>query len=284
MISILTLNAALLTVTLFGKPLYSFQGNPTKRFQKLVDFLNNSTYDVVCLQEVSMYWQKQLVNLVKKSYPHVTHYEVVGKVFPAELMILSRTPMTSIHFRYYQFGTSFENAGILKGVLFANIDIEGRKYTLADTHLVSNGFFTAPTTRVVEMVRGHQIKQLESFVGEKMLRDKDRTIIVVGDFNAEPRVSTSNYKQLANGFDDLFVADEQLHGKHDEQYTWMVANNDNFLSRLFCGDGGPYQRLDQFWVPKSQLSDLGKSIRTSVVHNDFSDHYGVELVIGRKSQ
>jgi len=281
MLSILTLNAALLTVTLFGRPLYSFQGNARERFQRLVKFLNTCTHDVICLQEVSMYWQKQLIKLVQHAYPYATHYEVTGKVFPAELMILSRTPMESVHFRYYKFGTSFENVGILKGVLFANIDVSGHKYTLADTHLVANGFFRAPTTKVVEMIRGQQIKQLESIVGEKMLRDRERTIIVVGDFNAEPRASRKNYKQLSSNFDDLFVRDEELHGKHDEQYTWMVANDDNFLAHLFCGDGGPYQRLDQFWVPKSQLVDLGNNFRTAVVHNDFSDHYGVELVIGK---
>lgn len=277
MINIITINVALITLTLFDVPIFSFEAHPAKRYKELVDFLSESTADVVTLQEISHHWSKKLTKELREVYPYSTKYNT-RKLISTEMLILSKYPLSDCSFEPFTLDTKLELTVLQKGMLSCVVQMPLREYTILSTHLVALGLSESPTSKYVEMVRSKQIEQLIQHSGKIVKEHPEQLLIVTGDFNAGPEASDVNYESLLEYFIDTFTWDESIHGKNKIQYTWLPGFDDNMAAKRIFKQS-PAERIDMIFIPKSQQHLITVAPETEIVGDDFSDHAVVESII-----
>lgn len=275
MLSLLTLNAALITVTIFGIPVYSVQKNSKKRFLDLIQMLRTADHDVVLLQEVSSYYIDRLVAALTDIYPSYCSYKSGNVIVRSEMIILSKYPLADNSYQEFSDATIAELLTVNKGVLSARIEKDQRYYTIINTHLLVMGLFFKPISTYVERIRARQIAQLIQYV-KNIQAERTDIVIIGGDFNTGPDASVENYNLLKKYFTDLFARDEQLHGADAIQYTWEPANP---LSQKLFNTSEP-ERIDTFFTPTNMVDILVSDMSVTIIPNTLSDHAGVEAVVG----
>lgn len=277
MIHIITINVALITLTVFGVPIFSFEANAPKRYQELLDFLLEGTHDVVTLQEISPYWSRKLIKNLENIYPHFATY-TTEKLISTEMLILSKHPITDCSFIPFTFDTRLELMVLEKGMLSCTVQSKEKEYIILSTHLVALGLSKSPTSFYVEAIREKQINQLIEHVDASLLNNPNRLLIITGDFNAGPEASNSNYELLLEHFVDIFAWEEKTRGPNKERYTWLPGFNDNIAARKLFKDSPP-QRIDMILIPKRQEHLLSSKDEAGIIVNNFSDHRAVEAKI-----
>jgi endonuclease/exonuclease/phosphatase family metal-dependent hydrolase len=269
----MTINVALITLTVFGVPVFSFEANAPERFKELVNFLLPGEHDIVTLQEISPYWSKKLIKSLSTVYPHFATYST-QKLISTEMLILSKNPITDCTFKPFDFDTKLELMVLEKGMLACTIKSETQEYVVLSTHLVALGLSESPTSPYVETIRGKQINQLTEYANTLVSENPERLLVITGDFNAGPEASNSNYELLLEHFVDLFALDEQENGKNTIRYTWLPGFDDNIAARKVFEESPP-QRIDMIFIPKKQKHLLGIASDVTIVSNSFSDHSAV---------
>ncbi len=276
-ISILTLNAALLQVQIFRIPLFSFSPYASERADRIIENIQSTNTDIVCLQEISGNYVKKIIEGLRDVYPH-SIYEKSYKVFSSDLLILSKYPLHSPQFVPFRDMTWFEKMVINKGILGADIHLGSVVVHIACTHLITNGFPLGATLPAVESIRDREIKEIKKYAEDK------ENMILVGDFNASPEASKGNYDSLLESFEDLFIDSEDAEGKKIVRMTWDPQNP---LVQTSVDRKSPAQRVDAIFVPKTVLGKLMKLLDTHIVFNTelykshdkklipISDHYGI---------
>ncbi len=277
MISILTINVALITVSFFGVPVFSFESGAKDRYKKLVDYLLQNPNDLVTLQEVSPYWSSRLIKDIKSAYPYSAKYST-PKIIPTEMLVLSKHPIKDCTFEKFKINTRLEMTFIQKGMLSCFLEVNDQELVVVTTHLVALGWFENSHESHVEDIRNSQINQIVKNVEYLIEEHPERLVVVTGDFNAGPESSAKNYELLLENFVDVFIWDEGNHGKNKIQYTWIPGYDDNFVAERVFKDSPP-ERIDMILIPKSQEHLLSKSDNSGIVQNDFSDHEGMESTI-----
>jgi endonuclease/exonuclease/phosphatase (EEP) superfamily protein YafD len=162
-----------------------FRGDSRARIKALAAILEESPYDVVCLQEVISPLNLAALRRATPSYPHVAHGPSVP-VVRGGLVTLSRRPIVRRHFRPYRFTGRPRLEGLLrKGVLLTRVRLGDEHITIANTHLTANMDNDWDLANPYTRIEANELAQLAELLAHPRLTDP---LIVAGDFNV-PRAS-----------------------------------------------------------------------------------------------
>ncbi len=195
---------SLLTLNCFGLWL----PNTSRRLKALARELEQSPYQVVCLQEIQLHkYQKMLVEDCT-SYPYA-QFEPYVHCPKGGLLTLSRTPVTSTSFEPYTerglwFTPMVLDRLFFKGMLITRLTWKKIPIVIINTHLLAN--FAGDWERRGMYARVEE-KQLRQVAETVQAQPTDSVIIVAGDFNI-PRGSVL-YKDflIHSGLTDLLADD-----------------------------------------------------------------------------
>ena len=271
---IMTFNVGLAGWTVFGTQI-DIVPETERRYEKIIEFLTtDSTYDVICLQEVFGEYRDRLsvdIVSVNAHYPHIyTHSNPL-----TGLCIISKHPITrprdGSYPRRNQLGADLVFPKGYMGVI-----ISGNLVVNAQTSI---GGGLPSTSTYVEWVRAKQIDELLAFVNRfDMSFAPTHMRILCGDFNCAPEQSYANYIQLcAHGYDV---------GRVDPRVTWDKNNpmiSASIASKVFFSQDIS-QRCDLIFVRGNHSGEaFTPAIAQYTTHcsDELSDHYAVSCVISR---
>jgi endonuclease/exonuclease/phosphatase family metal-dependent hydrolase len=278
MFSLLTLNAGLLR--LFGSRI---QPAPfvAERLEALPDALLQSGVDLIALQEVyEADHRSRLQSALAQIYGHVACSPDDRRWgLDNGLMLLSKHKLTfSLHL--FEAGMLDERLFARKGVLAAEIELDGLRLGVFNVHTTAGGAWIHPEDRRTDRVRAAQITELLGRAAGCA-----GPAIIVGDLNAGPKVSEENYRLMERGrFVDAHAYCQGPAAEHD--ITWDPKNplNSNGPHRK-C----PPQRIDHVFVRAadmergavrplhSEVAFREPCVPTSERLVTLSDHFGVRV-------
>lgn len=162
-----------------------FRGDSRARIRALAGILEDSPYDVVCLQEVVSPRNLAALRAATPSYPHIAH----GPSFPlvrGGLVTLSRRPIVRRHYRPYRFIGRPRLEGLLrKGALLTRVQLGDEHVTIVNTHLTANRDTDWDLANPYTRIEAGELAQLADLLAHPALTDP---LIVAGDLNV-PRSS-----------------------------------------------------------------------------------------------
>jgi len=233
----------------------------------VVQYIVDSNADIICIQEFAASTDNSKLDLedLKKVFKNTPYYHV-GKLRSAYekqeygIAIFSKFPITKterIHFE-----------SKYNGAFYAELDINGEKVSVYNIHLESNSLSMDERNEYEDLTRQITTKKLEHFtqsmfkrlnpafkkralqaqqIDKKIKEDKNKYIIVCGDFNDTP-ISYSHHKiqgKLKDAFKEsgkgmgitynrhrfLFRIDNIFHSKNIKSYNFEVGklkNSDHY--------------------------------------------------------
>jgi endonuclease/exonuclease/phosphatase (EEP) superfamily protein YafD len=264
----MTKSFSLLTLNCFGLWLpYT-----TRRLVALAKELNQSRYQVVCLQEIQLHSYRRVLMEGCPSYPH-TQYEPYIHCPKGGLLTLSRLPMTSKSFIPYAERGLWYTPMLLdklffKGMSVAKLAWENIPVLIINTHLLANFAGDWARRGMYARVEEKQLRQLAETVRSQ---PADTIIIVAGDFNI-PRGSQLYHDFMADvGLTDPLAGDPRptlrLPPGAPSHFSLPI---DYVLTRL--PDNSAF-KID------CDLCFSGKYLLNNGRPGYLSDHYGIELRI-----
>ncbi|MDL4818262.1 endonuclease/exonuclease/phosphatase family protein [Actinomadura opuntiae] len=162
-----------------------FRGDSRARTKALGRILEESPYDVVCLQEVISPLNLMALRRTARSYPHIAHGPLVPLVHGG-LVTLSRHPITRRYFRPYTFAGPRRPEHLMrKGVLLTRVRLGDEHVTIANTHLSANKTDDWSRTNPYAQAEASELAELTGLLAHPTLTDP---LVVAGDFNV-PRNS-----------------------------------------------------------------------------------------------
>lgn len=252
---------------------YNVQGFPKERDKNskerpILDYISETDADIVCLQEYLVsktgqsIFSQQDVNRKLSMYPYrsVTGLESSGKYHILGLACFSKYPIEDTH--EVVFESSYNGAAVY------TINIEGKRYTVANVHLESNSIMAEDkklysdflqntdsvkletvTTNIrnrlgsAYRMRAKQVNQVKDYIKTQGTQGT----IICGDFNDTP-ISYA-YNQMKKGLQDAYVSSSFGPGITYNEYLFLF-------------------RIDYI-----MHSDNFKAYQTKVDKIDHSDHY-----------
>jgi endonuclease/exonuclease/phosphatase family metal-dependent hydrolase len=252
---------------------YNVQGFPKERDKNskerpILDYISETDADIVCLQEYLVsktgqsIFSQQDVNRKLSMYPYrsVTGLESSGKYHILGLACFSKYPIEDTH--EVVFESSYNGAAVY------TINIEGKRYTVANVHLESNSIMgedkklysdflqntdsvklETVTTNIrnrlgsAYRMRAKQVNQVKDYIKTQGTQGT----IICGDFNDTP-ISYA-YNQMKKGLQDAYVSTSFGPGITYNEYLFLF-------------------RIDYI-----MHSDNFKAYQTKVDKIDHSDHY-----------
>ncbi|CAG8452531.1 10014_t:CDS:2 [Acaulospora morrowiae] len=285
-----------------------------QRMEAIADNLARSDYEIVCLQEVWVYANYELIkNRTKKRFPHSRFY--YSGILGGGLVILSRYPIVEFNFHKYRLNgrpIKFVHGDwyVGKGIASAVVDhpVAGL-IEIFNTHTHA-GYGSKDN----DIYLAHRVSQ--SWEASNLMRisaSRGRNVIAAGDFNSEPdtlvyklvvqhgqmtdawqsqhpstpgSVSTTSINQQTGltGFDANAAIAQKGITCNSPINTWskrtlkQATRDRDAGSRL---DYIFYRKTSRFWCSGSRvvftekIPELGCS---------YSDHFGVEAtftLVGR---
>lgn len=197
---------SLLTLNCFGLWL----PNTKRRLIALAGELEQSSYDVVCLQEIQLHAYQRLLVQKCASYPY-SLYEPYVHCPKGGLLTLSRVSITSHSFESYTERGLWYTPMLLdrlffKGMAITKLAWNNIPIVIINTHLLAN--FAGDWERHGMYARIEE-KQLQQLAETVQAQPVDSIIITVGDFNV-PRGSKLYHNFLArSGLIDLLAGDSR---------------------------------------------------------------------------
>jgi endonuclease/exonuclease/phosphatase (EEP) superfamily protein YafD len=200
----MTSSFSLLTFNCFGTPV----PRARRRLRALASQLENSTIQLVCLQEVQLVFFQRLLIQACASYPFQA-YEPHLHSPKGGLVTLSRMPISTQRFETYleqgpwYLPTAMDRL-LRKGMLMSSLYWEGMPVVVINTHILAN--YSGDWARQGVFTR-MQKKQLGQLAETVATQPSEALVIVVGDFNL-PRGS-GLYKdfQQQTGLIDALAGD-----------------------------------------------------------------------------
>ena len=276
-LKILTFNAGLLKIKLFGRTLVEPALFTDERFPYLSPALMGSGADLICLQEV--YEKKHQARLISDLAP-LYPFNVcapsgrLGRLGP-DLMMFSKYPIVASRVVLYRHLPPDERLCVDKGFIVAKVNAGPfGEICVTNTHNTSGGVVWHPEGRVTNRARHLQYRQLFKTIG---LEQTDKRL-AIGDFNCGPEATDKNYRELlAYGYADAW---DQCHAASVP--TWDPAN--------VLNASGPHrhtsaQRMDHVLLNNDYLKNV-RVVSAKIVFNEplvalpdgrkvtLSDHYG----------
>ncbi len=252
---------------------YNVQGFPEERDKSsekhpILDYIAATDADIVCLQEYlvsktgqSIFSQRD-VNRILNQYPYrsVTGLESSGKYHIFGLACFSKHPIEKTE--EIQFESSYNGAAVY------TINIDGKRYTVANVHLESNSIKAEDKKLYSDFIQNSDSVKLEQVTSnirsrlgnayrmrarqvEKVKRyiatQGSEGIIICGDFNDTP-ISYA-YSRMKRGLKDAYISTAFGPG--------ITYHQDLFLFRI------------DYILHNEGL----KAFRTKVDRVPYSDHY-----------
>jgi endonuclease/exonuclease/phosphatase family metal-dependent hydrolase len=252
---------------------YNVQGFPKERDKNsrerpILDYISETDADIVCLQEYLVsktgqsIFSQQDVNRKLSMYPYrsVTGLESSGKYHILGLACFSKYPIEDTH--EVVFESSYNGAAVY------TINIEGKRYTVANVHLESNSILAEDKKLYIDFLQNTDSVKLETVTTNirnrlgsayrmrakqvNQVKDYIKTqgtqgTIICGDFNDTP-ISYA-YNQMKKGLQDAYVSTSFGPGITYNEYLFLF-------------------RIDYI-----MHSDNFKAYQTKVDKIDHSDHY-----------
>ena len=282
-LTVLTFNAGLLDVNLIGLSLFKPAAFIEERVRAIIETLKGYPADIVALQEVYLRKHHQffMTELVQ-SFPYKAFSEMPILNWGSGLMTFSKYPIVEGRFTpFTEGGTLDETIFAKRGILTAEIIINKRlKLSVFNIHLTSGGIFYHMEHTLVQQKRSKQIKQVVNMIDQLEVKN----VIMLGDFNSGPSVSSLNYDEILKyGFMDIY--DEFCRStKSQKENTWDVANPLH-ISKPSVGS----HRIDHIFIKKCTLDILNTQVvfKEAIVQIGsnkkkmvtLSDHYGLEATL-----
>jgi len=259
---------SLLTLNCFGLWL----PNTRRRLMALARELDQSHYQIVCLQEIQLHKYQSLLVEGCPDYPYALSEPYVHCP-KGGLLTFSRLPIANASFEPYAERGLWYTPMLLdrlffKGMLITRLPWNGIPVVVINTHLLANFAGDWERRGMYARVEEKQLRQLAETVRSQ---PADSIVIVAGDFNV-PRGSDLYHDFLAqSGLTDLLAGDTRptLRLPIHAQSRFSLAI-DYILVRM----------------PKAQPSKIdcdlcfGDKYRLGNRRPGYlSDHYGIELRI-----
>lgn len=280
-ISILTQN----TFFIFTTPYIDV--DPLKRIPFFIEYLANSNYDIVCLQEVfsSDLIGKDVLNPLLEGLEDIYPYTVKLQPQPiyngidSGLLLLSKYPIDSFVFHKYKSRTGIDALSD-KGIIIAHIQIPMEhdndktcSLIIANTHL-NAGEDSTRCSRIRRAQTIEAVVALRDFLESlKSKVDLDHVpVLVCGDFNISERIRntrqySNEYKRLLADFGDstrdLY---RELNGNEPSGYTCDGYHRLDYI----LGVSGKFRLID------AGVDDFAETYTSRFV---LSDHLGMNVVI-----
>ena len=195
---------SLLTLNCFGLWL----PNTERRLQALANELNQSSYQVVCLQEIQLHRYQKLLVKECASYPYSFH-DPYFHCPKGGLLTLSRLPLTSTSFESYierglRYTPMLLDRLFFKGMSITHLTWNKIPFVIINTHLLAN--FAGDWERRGMYARVEE-KQLQQLAETVRTQHTDSIILVVGDFNIPRGSELSQDILVDSGLTDLLADD-----------------------------------------------------------------------------
>ncbi len=165
------------------------------RLLRLTRQLDRFPTSVLCFQEIQ---QNAYVPLLNRSLPDYPHRAFESSFFAPKggLFTAARPPLLASHFVPYEnrgrpLSAGFADWALNKGVLQSEMNIEGQRVVVMNTHLHANYAGHWHPDNSMSRIQRDQVLHLAAMVNE---HDADTLVIVCGDFNF-PR-GTFLYQEL----------------------------------------------------------------------------------------
>jgi len=277
---ILTYNAGLLDLRLFGRSLLRPSGWISERFDRLPESILALDPDIVTLQEV--YDNRHKDSLVL-SLSHAYPFAAVSpdgwpRIVPPSLLTLSKWPMRSLGFTRFRAMPIAEKLIDSKGFQLCSISTPDGDVLVANVHTTAGGILH-PESRRSDCYRDRQSGELLA------ASSSVAPVVLAGDFNCGS-VSAANYQRLLSaGYSDAW----KTANADDPGWTWEPTSTLN-AGGTHSGWGCPAQRIDlvllnanaaRIWV----VADVRRVFAEPSVSVDcghrvtLSDHYGVLVTL-----
>mgnify|MGYP001619461940 CR=1 FL=1 len=272
---IVSFNAAIQDLRVFGHSLYCPVAWPRERLRQLPAALATLDADVICLQELfHRPLQRWLCAQMAAAFPYVAGLDTSRPPLRLgnELLVLSRFPLHGARLHRFVQAAPEEQRFTCKGFLDLKVEIPGLGAVgLVNFHATAGGARAHPESEEMEAIRSQQVAQLLG------IADPDLPILMVGDLNAGPHTSTHIYKELCGrGLVDVFAA------AGGDGMTWDPANP---LVARGRESHLPPQRIDHVFLSATLADRLAPRAAHTVLHEHdaptpwggmpLSDHYGV---------
>lgn len=244
-----------------------FTGDVPARLLALGAALDQSDYDIVCLQEVMFRRNARLIRRAAPAYRHFAHSGTV--VLKGGLVLLSRWPISRWRFvRYPMTGPVRGEFFMRKGALLASVSTPDGELVVVNTHLSANRDDDwSPTNRYMRITDAElaRLTGLIAGVGPSL------PVAVVGDLNL-PRDSAALADFVATaGLRDILAGDTRPTYRPTPQWPSPPAL-DHVLVRAAAGETLTGD-ADFVFQDKVTLGDGRQAY--------LSDHYGVQAQLIR---
>ena len=275
MLKVLTFNAAILDVRIFGHSFYRPLDHIDTRLQELATQLKETSADLVFLQEVFHHdKQNLLLQFLDTHYPYHSELARAGWKLRLgnELLILSRYPLGKGKLVRFKNAPAEELRHTSKGFYHIEANVPGLgKLNLVNFHMSAGGKHQHPQSAAMESMRLRQVQQLLEYC-----RPLD-SLLLAGDLNAGPQTSLTNYQQvIESGYLDCFLAG---------QGSGISWDPDNALVRIGSESHLPPQRIDHIFADRSLMEKVqvhdaevvfkNNPVNTANTKLPLSDHYGI---------
>lgn len=274
-LKILSLNLGLFNFQICGISLFKPTKHISKRLKYIPKEIIKTSSDIVALQEIyNKKHQEYVINKLKSKYPYHFLKKEAGFKFDSGLMILSKYPITNGAYHPFNENSFDEKIFINKGFLSCDISIKYfGKIHFINTHLTAGGAFNEQDSKKIIKIRNAQITQIH----ETLLKNNSPTVIL-GDFNTDPQIATSNYQNLIN---NGFVNSYSKSGL--DNYTW---DNKIYLNKIGTHSNSISQRVDHIFLQNTLLKKVN-ILSSEIIFNEpvfelngnkihLSDHFGIQ--------
>jgi endonuclease/exonuclease/phosphatase family metal-dependent hydrolase len=241
------------------------RGDVRPRLRALGAALEQSDYDVVCLQEVLLLSHAELVRTLAGRYGH--HAWSGGVLLKGGLVLLSRWPVRTARFvRYPRTGPARPEYVMRKGAQLAVLQTPAGPLAVVNTHLSANrdGDWS-PANRYARVARA----ELGHLAAELARIDPALPAVTVGDFNVPRDDEALARFRTAARLTDAMAGDTEPTFRPTSRWPTPPAF-DHVLVRP---------------APGRPLTARGRLVFREAVplpggrHGYLSDHYGVAAVL-----
>lgn len=283
MMQVLTFNVGLLDLKMGGFRIAEVPYRD-ERLPYIVDALERSGADVVCLQEVfSIQHCELLTNALREVYPHYVRHDNGSRMRLSHgLLTLSKFPVKRSAFVPFATAPRFERFWIRRGALAATMDLgaDESPLNIVNVHTTSGGRGGSETT-AADNFRDMQIGELHAVASALLGRT-----LICGDFNAGPEASPKNYHTiLSKGYIDAFALLNPEAAGVSRAVTWDPTNELNDQTGRFAAS--PPQRVDHVFLNGSAMATL-EATETRIEFEaplvpvagktvTLSDHFGLRV-------
>jgi endonuclease/exonuclease/phosphatase family metal-dependent hydrolase len=231
------------------------------RLNQIIDFLKNSSSDIIQLQEV---FDKAAVSKIeqelKYKYPYILLPQCQFLKFSNGLMILSKISIKkekTIFFRNHKL----HDALVSKGATLYSFEHNFQKMYVVNTHLQSD--YKLATS---EILRGQQLNQIVEEILNP-IANLHTPILLAGDYNFD--LNSNEYNNFVNttGVKETSFSDKNKNYTFDNKNYWNKDAKPEQLDHIFVLDRNNV-------LDCSKLSLIAPKMNELV---DYSDHYGLEI-------